>query len=124
SLDSGLQRFVYGLTVNYARRLPLNRHFVCTTDNRSFPVDGLTKCINNPAQHSLTSFDGRDTTCTLDCISFLNLVIRTEQYNPDVILLKVQYDTLQSIIEFNQPTGLTFCEAINSCNTVADLQDS
>src|SRR5690606_26770000 len=107
-LDTRLQGLIYRLAVNNARCFPFDRHLIGFAHDRPFAVNRLTQRVHHTPQHTLANLDRGNPAGTPDGITFLDLIGLSKQYHAHVILLKIQYNALQSVVEFDQFTGLDF----------------
>lgn len=58
----------------------------------------------------------------LDRIALLDLVGRTEQHGPDIVLLEVHHDSPDAVLELQQLVGLRVLQAVDADHAVADLE--
>ena len=61
SLQTGLQRLVYRLTVNNARSFTLQRHFAKLAAYQPFAVQRFAQRVDNTSQHTLAYHNGSNT---------------------------------------------------------------
>ena len=106
SLQSGLQRLVHRLTIDYSRSFPFQRHIIQFAANQSFAVERFAQRVNHTSQHALSYTDGGDTFGTLHDESFFDFVRRAQQYSTHVVLFEVHHDCFDTIVKLQQFIGL------------------
>src|SRR5690606_11631241 len=121
-LDPGLQRFVYGLTVNHTRRFPFEWHFKHFPFNGAFSINGLTDGINHPSQKTFSHVNGGDPASPFDRVPFLYIFGTSQQYYPHVVFFEVQNNSLEAVVEFHQFAGLYLGKAVHASDPVTHLE--
>ena len=76
SLQTGLQRLVYRLTVNNARCFTLQRHFAKLAAYQPLAVQRFAQRVDNTSQHTLAYHNGSNTLGTFHHEAFLDFIRR------------------------------------------------
>ena len=101
-LDSGLEWFVNGFTLNDARRLDFD-HTCLFRAEVTKSVDWVSECIEH-APHDLRANTGLDDfPSTLDFVTLVDALVGTEDSGADVVGFEVKnhaYDTTRELKEF------------------------
>ena len=122
SLQSGLQRLVHRLTIDYSRSFPFQRHIIQFAANQSFAVERFAQRVNHTSQHALSYTDGGDTFGTLHDESFFDFVRRAQQYSTHVVLFEVHHDCFDTIVKLQQFIGFGISQSIDTHYAVAHLE--
>ena len=123
SLQSGLQRFGYRLTEDNSRSLAFQRHFIQFAAYLAPSVQGNSQRVDDTSQHAFSHLDGSDTLGTLHNHPLLDTVCRAQKYGSHIILLQVHHGTHDTVFELQQFIGFGITQAIDTCYTVAHLQN-
>ena len=86
-------------------------------------VQRIAQRVDDTAQHSFADIDGSNTAGTLNDHALLDLVGQDQQYGTHVVLFKVHHYSHNSVIEFQQFVGFGIEQPVNTCHTIAHLQD-
>ena len=121
-LETGLQRFMYGLAVSNARCMVLNRTEGFRLDV-ALAVDRTADSVNNTANHSFAYRHLHDLARTLNLCAFLNLGFAAQDNGTYIVLFKVQDQTKYIITKIQQLTCHGFFEAMNMGDTVTDFDN-
>ena len=113
---------MHRLPESHARRLTLQRHLGGLPSDQAEPVERLAQRVDHAAEHSLADVDRRDAARPLDRVALLDLVGRTEQHGPDIVLLEVHHDSPDAVLELQQLVGLRVLQAVDADHAVADLE--
>src|SRR5690606_667844 len=91
--------------------------------DRTLAVDRLAERVDDAAEETLADGDAGDPGRTADLRAFLDIVAGAHQYDPDVILLEVEYDGFDATLKLDQLPGLCLVEAVDAGDTVPYLED-
>ena len=119
-LDTGLQGYVYGLTVCNTGAGIFNGAG-CGIGDRAFPVDGLAQGVNYTAQQAFAYGDFHQAAGTTNDVAFLNGGLAAHQYDAYGIRQQVLHHTGNTTGQFHQFAGHSAVEAFNGRDTVTDL---
>ena len=86
-------------------------------------VDGPAESIDDAAQHGFADRHLHDAARTLDLRALFDLGIAAENNGTDVVLLKVQDQTINIIAEIEQLASHCLLEAMDMGNTVTDFDN-
>src|SRR5690606_168200 len=81
--NPGLHRLMNRFPVDNTRRIVLNRTEFCRCD-RSFSVDRLAKRVHDAAQQGISNGHLHDLPGAFNLVTFTNIVVWTQNNNPDV----------------------------------------
>ena len=101
-LNTSLKRLVYRLTENNTGSFSFERHFKRFSGNRPFTVDGICKGIHHPANKSFTCTDRSNTPGAFYRVTFFYILGLAQQYHPNIIFFKVQYQSVQTAFKLNK----------------------
>ena len=119
-LQSGLERFLHGLSVDNTRCLSVEWHFESAGQvDVSLTVDGLSERIDDASEHVVVHADGSNTLGTLHHLAFLDTAGRTQEHAAHIVLLEVHHDSHSAVLELQQLVGLCIAQAIDTSHAVA-----
>ena len=121
-LDARLQRLLDRLAVSDARRMELDRTRLRRLDG-ALAVDGAAECVDDAADHVLADRHLHDAARALDLVAFFDFRVAAEDNGADVVLLKVQDQTINIMTEIEQLAGHGLVEAMDMRDAVADFDD-
>jgi len=121
-LDTGLQRLVYGLSQQYARRYDIYRSALCRADG-AFAVQRHSQRVDDTSDHGVAYRNLYDGSCRLDDIAFLDVSVGAQDYGTDVVFFKVLCHSVGILTELQQLAGHAVLQTIDSGDTVTYLDD-
>src|SRR5208282_3439137 len=121
-LEPGRHRFAHRLARNDPGRLDVDTGASCGVD-RSLAVDRIAERIDDAAEKLLTDRHIDDRPGALDRLPFLDLAVRAENDDADIVALKVQRHAARAIFELDHLAGLDLVETVSARDAVADAQD-
>ena len=77
-LETSLHRFVHGFSRNNTWGFQLDSS-TFVSDDRASAINGVTKRVNNSAEHTLSNGDINDRSCSLDNITFLDFSVKSNK---------------------------------------------
>ena len=126
SQDAGLHRLAYGLTGDNAGGLELDGT-ISLGRNGALTIDRHAERVHNAAEHALANRHFNDTTSGLDLVVFFDCGDIAEKNGADFVLFEVLSQTVHGLTafahEFEQLAGHGIFQAIDTCDTVANLDD-
>src|SRR5690606_34205684 len=120
-LEAGLDGFVDRKSRDDAGSLHFDAHALFG-DDRALAVDRIAKAIDDAAEQALADGNVDDGAGALDGVAFLDLGVRAEDHDADVVGFKVQGHALHTIGELDHFTGLDIVEAVDAGDAVADRE--
>ena len=120
-LEAGLDRLADRLARDDARCLDLDAAALGRVD-RALAVDRVAEAIDHAAEQLLADRHVDDRAGALDDVAFLDLRVRPEDHDADVIGLEVERHALHAVREFDHLAGLDVVEAEDARDAVADAQ--
>jgi hypothetical protein len=119
--DTGLKRFVYRLSVYYARSFSFKGHLIKISFKRTFPVYGIPQCIHYPPEHAFSYIDGSNSFGPFYSVTLPNGFGITEKHGAYVIFFKIKHHCFHTAFKLNQLTGLRFGKSVYPGDTVTYL---
>ena len=123
SFQTGLHRFKNGFTSNNAGSEEFNGTIFCGFDF-TFTVEGLTKCVDNTADHGFPNGNFHNSAGSLYLVAFLNIGVGPKNNATDVIFFQVHDHTHDTVGKLQEFVIHGIFEAINTRNTVTDGDNS
>src|SRR5690606_17332246 len=121
-LEAGLHRLVYRLARDDAGRLDLDAHALVGLD-RPLAVDRVAETVDDAAEQALADGDVDDRAGALDGVAFLDLGVRAEDHDADIVGFEVERHALHAIGELDHFTGLDIVEAVDAGDAGADREN-
>src|SRR6185369_11600471 len=118
-LQAGLHGFVHRLAGDDARRLDFHA-LAHGVDDRALAVDRIAERVDHAAEQALADGHVDDGLGALDGVAFLDLGVRAEDHDADVVGLEVEGHALHAIGEFDHFAGLDLVEAVDAGDAVTD----
>ena len=122
-LQASRHWFVNGFTWNNAGRFHVRNTALGCLD-RAFAVKRVTKAVNDAAKQLITDGNVNDRVGALDCVTFFNVTVRTEDNNTNVVSFEVQGHALNTTGEFDHLAGLNIVQSVHTSDTVTNGQNS
>ena len=123
TLKTSLHGLVYGLSRDDTGSLKLNTLFLIRLDGTE-TINGVTKRIDDTAEHTFTNGDIDDRSSSLDNITFLDFSIITKDNDTNVVSFQVEGHTLDTGGELNHLSGLNLHETEYTSNTITNGNNS
>ena len=124
--NARLHRLMHRLAADDARSLELDRAHALGLD-RALAVDRHAQRVDDAAEQTLARRHVHNATSGVNLVVFLDCGDIAEKNGADFIFLEVLDQTVNGLAaltdEFQQLTGHRALEAVDTCNTVADLDD-
>ncbi len=120
-LQTGLHRLVHRFPRNDAGRLDVHAAAFGTFD-RALAVNRVAERVDHAAEQALADRHVHDGTGPLDRVAFLDVPVRTEDHDTDIVDFEVQRHSPDSAGKFDHFTGLDIVEAVDARDAVADRQ--
>ncbi len=120
-LEAGLHGFMHRLAGDDARRLDFHALALGVLD-RALAVDRIAEAIDHAAEQALAHGHVDDGAGALDDVTFLDLGVRTEDHDADIVGFQVQRHALHAIGELDHFARLDIVEAMDAGDAVADLE--
>src|SRR6185369_2024555 len=121
-LEAGLHGLVHRLARDDAWRLHLDAAALGELD-RALAVDWVAESVDDAAEQALADRDVNDGAGPLDGRAFLDLGVRAEDHDTDVVGLKVEGHALGAVAELDHLAGLDIVEAVDAGDAVTDRQN-
>src|SRR5690606_5448054 len=121
-LEAGLDGFVDRGARDDARRLHFDAHALVGLD-RALAVDRIAETIDDAAEQALADGDVDDRAGALDGVAFLDLRVRAEDHDADIVGFEVERHALHAIGELDHFTGLDIVEAVDAGDAGADREN-
>src|ERR1700683_5026495 len=112
---------MHRLARNNTWRLDVDARLALGLD-RTFTVNWLTERIDDAAEQGLADRNLDNRPCALDGLAFLDLAVRAEDHNADIVDFEVKRHALAPAFELDHFAGLHIVETVDAGNTVADRQ--
>jgi len=122
-LANRLERLVNALSFDNTGSLCINGSCFCCC-NSAFAIDGLSECVYNSAEHSVPYRNFYDSACAANFVAFFDFTVITEDNATYVVFFKVEDHAVDFVREFNKFTCHSLVEAVDSCDTVTNLNNS
>ena len=106
---------------NDAGRLDVDAGALCGVD-RALAVDRVAERVDDAAEKLLADRHVDDRAGALDRLAFLDLAVRAENDDADVVGLEVQRHAARAVLELDHLAGLDLVEAVGAGDAVADAQ--
>ena len=107
-----------GLTIDDARREPLDRHELLRRD-RALAVDRLAERVHDAADQLVADRHRDDAARALDDVAFLDVRRVAEEHRADALLFEVQRDAEQAVRELEHLAGHGALDAVHARDAVA-----
>src|SRR3984957_7374656 len=120
-LEAGRHRFVHGFARNDAGRLDVDAGALGGID-RALAVDRIAERVDDAAEQLLADGHVDDGAGALDRLAFLDVALRAENHDADIVALEIERHAAHAILEFDHLAGLDIVEAIGARDAVADRQ--
>src|SRR6201998_1846416 len=120
-LEAGRHRLVHRLARNDARRLDIDAAALGCLD-RALAVDRIAERIDDAAEQPLADRRVHDGAGALDRLAFLDLAVRAEDHDTDVVGFEIERHAAGAILELDHLTGLDVVEPIDAGDAVTDGQ--
>src|SRR3569623_1140379 len=120
-LEAGLYRLVHRGARDDARGL----HFDARTlggDDRALAVDRDAEAVDHAAEQALADRHVDDGVGALDDVAFLDLGVRAEDHDADIVGLEVERHALHAIGELDHLAGLDVVQPVDAGDAVTDRQ--
>ena len=104
-----------------ARRLHLDAAAL-VGDDRALAVDRVAEAVDDAAEQALADRHVDDRAGALDDVAFLDLGVRAEDHDADIVGLEVERHALHAVGELDHLAGLDIVEAVDARDAVADRQ--
>src|SRR5262249_43166110 len=121
--QTGLNGLLDRLSIDDAGRQPLNRGRLLG-DDRTLPVDRLTKRVDDATQKLVANGHGDDATRPLDRIPFLDLLKLAERPAPHALLLEVERDAEHAVRELQHLPRHGMLDAVHARDAIAYRDDA
>ena len=121
-LDARLQRLLDRLAVRDARRVVLDRTRLRRLDG-ALAVDGTAERVDDASDHGLADRHLHDLARALYLVALFDFRVAAEDNGADIVLLKVQDQTVNIMTEIEQLAAHGLLEAVNMRDAVADFDD-
>ena len=120
-LEAGLHRLVDRLARDDAGGLLFDAHALVGHD-RALAVDRVAERIDHAAEQALADGNVDDGAGALDAVAFLDLGVRAEDHDADVVGFEVERHALHAVGEFDHLAGLDLVEAVDAGDAVTDRE--
>src|SRR5690606_13900861 len=120
-LEAGLHRLEHRLARDDARSLHLDAAALLGHD-RALAIDRVTQTVDHAAEQALADGHVHDGAGALDDVPFLDLGVRAEDHDADIVSLEVERHALHAIGERDHLAGLDIVEAVDAGNAVTHAQ--
>src|SRR5690606_38573784 len=120
-LEAGLHGFVHRLAGDDARRLDFHALTLGIFD-RALAVDRVAQAVHDAAQQALAHRNVDDGAGALDGVAFLDLAVRSEDHDADIVGFQVQRHALHAVGEFDHFARLDVVEAMDAGDAVTHGQ--
>ncbi len=90
--------------------------------DRALAVDRVAERVDDAAEQALADRNVDDRAGALDGRAFLDLGVRAEDHDADVVGLEVERHALDAVVELDHLAGLDVVEAVDAGDAVADRQ--
>ncbi len=100
-----------------AGRLDLDALALVVLD-RALAVDRIAEGVDHAAEQALADRHVDDGAGALDGVAFLDLGVRAEDHDADIVGFEVEGHALHAVGEFDHFAGLDFVEAVDAGDTV------
>ena len=121
-LQAGLHGFVHRLAGDDARRLDFDALALGIFD-RALAIDRVAEAVDDAAQQTLADGNVDDGAGTLDGVAFLDLGIRAEDHDADIVGFEVECHALNAIGELDHFARLDVVEAMDAGDAVTHGQN-
>jgi len=91
--------------------------------NRTFTIQRLADCRDNPAKHGFTNRYLGNLAGSFDHIAFFNVDIFAHDGATDIVLFKVQHQPQNTARKLDKLQSHDLLEAVNTCDTVTNRQN-
>src|SRR5690606_13648551 len=108
-LEAGRHRLMHRLARNDTRSLDVNARAARGVD-RALAVDRVAERVNDAAEQLRTDRNVNDGARTLDDVAFLDVAVRTEKNNTNVVAFQVQGHATDATGELHHFAGLDIVE--------------
>jgi hypothetical protein len=109
------------LAWNDARSLHLDPASLAVLD-RSLAIDRISECIDDSAEQALADRNVDDRAGPLHGRTFLDLGVRSEDHDTDIVGFEVEGHALGAVVEFDHFAGLDIVESVDPGDSVADRE--
>jgi hypothetical protein len=113
---------VHRLARNDARRLDVDAHTALRRLDRALAVDRVAEAVDDAAEQTLADRHVHDGAGALDGVAFLDLAVRAEDHDADIVGFEVQRHALHAVGELDHFAGLHIVEAVDAGNAVTHAQ--
>ncbi len=120
-LEAGRHRLMHRFTRDDAGGLHVG-HAAVFGYNRAFAIDRVAKAVNNAAQQRFAYRHVNDRLGALDRVAFLDVAVRAEDHDADVIDFKVQRHAPDTAGKLDHFARLDVVEPVHARDPVADAQ--
>jgi hypothetical protein len=90
--------------------------------DRALAVDRVAQRVDDAAQQALADGHVHDRAGALDGVAFLDLGVRAEDHDADVVGFEVERHALHAVGEFDHFAGLDLVQAVDAGDAVTDRQ--
>ena len=91
--------------------------------DRALAIDRVAEAVDHAAEQRLADRHVDDRAGALDDVAFLDLAVRAEDHDADIVGLEVQRHALHAVREFDHLACLDVVEPVDARNAVTDAQD-
>jgi len=123
TLEASLHGLVHGLSGDDTGSLELNTLSLLRF-NWAKTINGVTKGIDDTAEHALSNRNIDNRSGSLDDITLLDFSIITKDNDSDIVSLQVKGHTLDTRGELNHLSGLNLHETEHTSNTITNGNNS
>jgi hypothetical protein len=88
--------------------------------DRALAVDRVAERVDHAAEQALADGHVDDRAGALDAVAFLDLGVRAEDHDADVVGLEVERHALHAVGELDHLAGLDLVEAVDARDAVTD----
>ncbi len=121
-LEAGGHRFVHRAARNDAGGLHVDARALGGVD-RALAVDRVAERVDDAPEQLLADGDVDDGARALDRLTFLDLTVRAENDDADVVAFEIERHAARAVLELDHLAGLNLVEAVGARDAVADRQN-